>query len=160
MFLLTNDSLTVQVLDPIADRERLGTRYCTAGYIFQILDANHGELLTGPTYPDDFNTFDGQGIPDAFRLGPIQRPGASDGTALVIGVGVCDLEGDKVLEFCQWDISQTGNSLTFRTTQSFEEASLELERTVSLLDRTVRSETRLRNLAKRPLPFRWFPPPH
>jgi len=159
MYSLRNASLDVQVLDPIADQARLGTRYCTGGYIFQIEDAVHGGLLTGPTFPESFNTYDGQGIPDAFRLGPIQRPGASDGTALIIGVGLCDLEADKVLEFCHWDICLKGTSIHFRTEQSFLGTTLELERCVSLFGRTVRSETWLRNKGARTLPFRWFPHP-
>ena len=159
MFSMKNDVLRVQVLDPVADQSRLGTRYCTGGYVFQIEDAALGDLLAGPTFPDSFNTYDGQGIPDAFRLGPIQRPGASDGTALVIGVGLCDLEGDRVLEFCRWEVAQDATSLSFRTEQGFAEVRLELERRVSLLGRTVRSETWLRNRGGRPLPFRWFPHP-
>jgi len=159
MYSLTNASLEVSILDPIADQVRLGTRYCTGGYIFQIADAVHGDLLTGPTFPESFNTFDGQGIPDAFRLGPIQRPGASDGTALIIGVGICDLEADKVREFCRWEIEHDATSIRFRTQQTFETTTLELERCVSLNGRTVRSATTLRNTGKRPLPFRWFPHP-
>jgi hypothetical protein len=159
MYVLRNDSLEVQILDPIADQERLGTRYCTGGYIFQIRDAAHGDLLTGPTFPDSFNTFDGQGIPDAFKLGPIQRPGASDGTALIIGVGICDLEADQVREFCRWDVVADTTGIRFSTSQTFEQTVLELERHVSLNGRTVRSATWLRNRGKRPLPFRWFPHP-
>ncbi|MEC7281971.1 MAG: hypothetical protein VXU50_07875, partial [Verrucomicrobiota bacterium] len=66
VYTLQNEVLSVDVLDPVADRERFGTRYCTGGYIFQVTDANYGPLLSGPTYPDSFNTYDGQGIPDAF----------------------------------------------------------------------------------------------
>jgi hypothetical protein len=159
MYTLRNDSLTVSILDPVADRERLGTRYCTGGYIFQITDAEYGELLTGPTFPESFNTFDGQGIPDAFRLGPIEDPEATDGTSLIIGVGVCDLEADEVREFCTWAVSQTETEIRFRTEQVYGSTSLVLERVVSLHGRTVRSWTRLANRAARPLYFRWFPHP-
>jgi len=34
MFNLANDTLEVQLLDPIADRARFGVRYCTGGDIF------------------------------------------------------------------------------------------------------------------------------
>jgi hypothetical protein len=76
MFSLENHHLSVHVLDPENDRDRFGTRYNTGGYIFQIEDARHGPLLSGPTYPESFNTFDGQGIPDGFR-NPLRMPGSS-----------------------------------------------------------------------------------
>ena len=63
MYTLANDTLEVSILDPLADRERFDTRYCTGGYIFQISDTSHGDLLSGPTYPDDFDWFNGQGRP-------------------------------------------------------------------------------------------------
>ena len=56
-YYLGNDDLTVSILDPIADRERMGTRYCTGGYIFQAADRIHRYLMSGPTYPDSFNSF-------------------------------------------------------------------------------------------------------
>src|SRR4026208_1564929 len=74
MYTLTSEFLEVSILDPLADQERFGTRYCTGGYIFQIMDRRHGALLSGPTYPDSFNWFDGQGIPDAFNLSPLSEP--------------------------------------------------------------------------------------
>jgi hypothetical protein len=116
-------------------------------------------LLTGPTFPESFNTFDGQGIPDAFRLGPIEDPEVTDGTSLIIGVGVCDLEADVVREFCTWDVSQTETEIRFRSEQVYGSTSYVLERVVSLYERTVRSWTKLTNRAGRPLYFRWFPHP-
>ena len=71
MYSLKNESLEVSILDPLADQQRFGTRYCTGGYIFQVVDPKLGDLLSGPTYPDSFNVFDGQGIPDAFNLSPL-----------------------------------------------------------------------------------------
>ena len=99
MYTLQNDQLSVDVLDPIADVERFGTRYCTGGYIFQVTDAEKGPLLSGPTYPDSFNTFDGQGIPDAFNQSPLKDAKSSDTQALIIGIGLCDLEKNEVETF-------------------------------------------------------------
>jgi len=159
MFSLTNDALHVSVLDPVADQARFGTRYCTGGYIFQVTDSRLGDLLTGPTYPESFNTFDGQGIPDAFNLGPLREPAATDGQALVIGIGLCNLAADKVMEFCRWDVALAEQSISLRTAQAFGPFSLHLERTVSLKGRTVRSATVLANTGKRPIAMRWFPHP-
>ena len=47
MFNLANDTLEVQLLDPIVDRARFGVRYCTGGYIFQV-----HQLQIGPKFPD------------------------------------------------------------------------------------------------------------
>lgn len=159
MYSLKNASLNVSILDPIVDQERFGTRYCTGGYIFQISDVDHGDLLTGPTFPDSFNTYDGQGIPDAFRLGPVREPGATDGAALIIGTGLCDLEADQVLDFCRWDVAVKADSIGMRAEQAFGSVTLELERIVSLHGRTVRSATRLKNTGACSLPIRWFPHP-
>ncbi|MEM7030518.1 MAG: hypothetical protein AAF629_13190, partial [Chloroflexota bacterium] len=159
MYSLKNDTLEVQVLDPIADQARFGTRYCTGGYIFQINDAAQGPLLSGPTYPESFNTFDGQGIPDAFNRSPLRDPASTDPKALIIGVGICDLEADTVLEFCSWDVTQTDNSLQMKTTHQFQGYSLALERIVALHGRTVHSQIHLSSQGYGPVPITWFPHP-
>ena len=159
MFTLQNDFLEVSILDPIADQERFGTRYCTGGYIFQITDPQHGPLLSGPTYPDSFNWFDGQGIPDAFNNAPLRESLDASPIALVIGIGLCDLKANTVTEFCTWNIRQTTHEITFHTLQADQNFGLELTRTVTLNNRTVRSHTHLKNNGKRPIPMRWFPHP-
>ncbi len=159
MYTLANDELEVAILDPLSDQARFGTRYCTGGYIFQITDARHGPLLTGPTYPESFNWFDGQGIPDAFNLQPLREPLAADPLALIIGIGVCDVQHNQVKELCQWEVTSTSTTLCLRTAQAFQGFALELERTVQLSARTVRSTTRLRNTGRRAIPICWFPHP-
>lgn len=159
MYTLKNDVLDVSILDPIADQGRFGTRYCTGGYIFQIADTSKGELLTGPTYPESFNWFDGQGIPDAFNLSPLSDPKAPSATVLIIGIGLCDLAANKVESFCTWDVQQEPTQIQMRTKQQFQDFALELERTVTLHGHTVRSLTRLDNTGHWPIPIRWFPHP-
>jgi hypothetical protein len=158
MYSLKNDFLDVTLLDPVADQDRFGPRYCTGGYIYQITDAQAGPLLSGPTYPDNFNWFDGQGIPDAFNLGPLREPSA-DPLALIIGIGICDLQANEVKEFCLWDVTETETAITMQTSQTFHHYDLALERTVALSGRTVRSTTRLINTSRRAIPVRWFPHP-
>ena len=159
MYLLENDILRLRVLDPVADQERFGTRYCTGGYIFQLEDVRLGELLSGPTYPESFNTFDGQGIPDAFNLSPLKDPDEVKDTALILGIGLCDLKGNQVVEFCQWQVHQKERQIQFLTQHDFEGYGVTLVRRVELHNRTVRSYTRLANRGQRPLDLRWFPHP-
>ena len=158
MQILKNNQLTVEILDPEADRDRFGIRYCTGGYIFQIHDAAHGPLLSGPTYPESFNWFDGQGIPDAFNRAPLAGPDGGP-VVLIPGIGLCDTKAEVVTEFCRWRMTAGGDSIRFVTGHAFHDWKLELERTVSLAGRTVRSETAVRNNGENPLPIRWFPHP-
>lgn len=170
MLTLSNSFLTVEILDPVVDVAYMGARYCTGGYIYQVRDHahyaghthEHGPLLTGPTYPDSFNTFDGQGIPDAFNLNPLRAVGDSH-EALIIGVGLCELHPNyrknSVKTFCEWQIEAGADSLTFRTEQTHHDWALKLTRTVSLIGRTVRSFTLLQNTGTAAIPMRWFPHP-
>lgn len=159
MYTLRNDALEVQVLDPAADRERFGVRYCTGGYIYQVTDARLGPLMSGPTYPDSFNWFDGQGIPDAFNLGPLVEPGAPAHLPLIIGIGRCDTEANTILDLCAWQVEQLDAGVHMATRHEHGGFALELERTVTLRGRTVRSHTRLHNAGPRFVPMRWFPHP-
>lgn len=158
MLELRNESLRVELLHPNDDHARFGVRYCTGGYVFQVHDARHGPLLTGPTWPASFNWFDGQGIPDAFNLGPVHST-RELGHALVLGTGICDLPARKVLTFAHWRIDAAPGELRFTTQQAFEGTALTLERTVSLAGRTLRSRTALANTGSTFIPVRWFPHP-
>ena len=159
MYTLANHQLTVSVLDPVADQERMGTRYCTGGYIFQVADNKRGDLMSGPTYPDSFNVFDGQGIPDAFNLSPLREPFSTDPTGLIPGIGLCELKDRRVLEFCKWEVSHQADQVRMITEQHFQSYALRLERVVTLIERTVRSEIRVENLGQGFLNLRWFPHP-
>ena len=46
MYTLSNEQLTVSILNPLADQSRFGVRYCTGGYIFQISDAHFSSHQT------------------------------------------------------------------------------------------------------------------
>jgi len=169
MYSLSNSELTVSILNPIADRARLGSRYCTGGYIWQVSDARKGELLAGPEYPKEPNTFDGQGAPDFFIgvLGAEACP--LGGEVGVIGVGRVrrtspilpfDVRHNReVIEFVQWDVVQSGKSITMRTRTAFQEWAYALERTLRLDGRQLTSTTAIRNLGQGMLPVRWFPHP-
>lgn len=158
MYTLTGDSLEVSILDPVVDRERMGPRYCTAGYVFQIDDDNR-PLLSGPTYPDAFNWFDGQGIPDSFAPGALRSRRSPSEHALIPGIGVCDTNARTILEHCEWDVRAEERLIAFRTTQRWEGYSFALEREVSLSGRVVYSRTRVENLAPEQFAISWFPHP-
>lgn len=175
MLSLANDNLVVSVLDPVADQVRLGSRYCTGGYAYDVTDRRLGPITSGPGYPDEAYPpiFDGQGLPEAFHS--FYYPGC-EGAALntlpptgtpmlVIGVGIVpspasrDVRQMPVGEFCQWQVSQTATDLVMKTSQSFGEWALTLTRTLRLVNRTLISETRLENTGAAPIHFRWFPHP-
>lgn len=159
MFTLGNEQLEVTLLDPVADRERFGTRYCTGGYIFQVADRKLGNLMSGPTFPDSFNVFDGQGIPDAFSVNPPRIPEGGRDEVLIPGIGNCAVAERKVLEWCQWEVERQASQVRFSTRQVLGEASLELVRTVELHERSVRSHTHIKNGPKGGLQLRWYPHP-
>jgi len=156
---LKNDSLEVSIIDPVADQDRLGWRYCTGGYIWQVTDSKLGELMSGPVYPDVPGAYDGQGMPDSFFSIPLRDIGSTDSRGLIVGVGVCDLGTKEVLEFCNWQVEQTDNRICMTTTQAFGGYEFELERTVILSGRTVRSQTKINNRMAKALPISWFPHP-
>ncbi|MGD9932685.1 MAG: hypothetical protein AB7T37_03120 [Dehalococcoidia bacterium] len=161
MLWLRNDQLSVAVLDPrdAADHFRFGPRYCTGGYVFQVTDAAIGDLMSGPTYPESFNWFDGQGIPDSFNLGPLRTPEDGD-RALIIGTGLCDLAEKRIVEHPDWAVDEDDRgTLRFDVQQSHRDWRFGLERTVSLAGRTVQSWTRLENRGRAAIPVRWFPHP-
>lgn len=159
MYLLNNNKLEVKLLDPIADRDKFGVRYCTGGYIYQVSDPRFGNLLTGPTYPDSFNWFDGQGIPDAFNWAPLRAPDKDDSEVLILGIGLCDVLNKQVTQFCDWQIETAAQHIRFTTQQRFANYALQLVRTVSLHERTVRSHTQITNQGSDFIPINWFPHP-
>ena len=170
--ILENPALRVSVLDPVADVERLGTRYCAAGYIFQVRDVTldkdllaipdqleRDEAAThGRVWDDGFNVSDGQGIPDSFRGHGMAQ--TSDG--LVLGVGLCT--GKTVNEWASWEVTRpTPQSLLFTTTQSgpyghLSDASVRIERELQLHNRTLISRTRLQSLSGT-ISIQWYPHP-
>lgn len=159
MYTLANNHLSVDILDPLEDQHRFGTRYCTGGYIFQITDALQGPLLSGPTYPESFNTFDGQGIPDSFNHIPLRHPAKIDPHALILGIGTCDLIENAITELCTWQIEASTTSACFTTKHTFGPYCIELTRKVSLHNRSVTSHTEVCNQSAIFVPINWFPHP-
>jgi len=170
MYRLQNDQLTVAILDPLADRARLGSRYCSGGYIYQVTDAQKGELLSGPQYPDpEPNVFDGQGAPDMFFTPLLPGPVALGGEAGCIGVGRVrrtsaqepfDVRyNPEVSEYVVWDVEQGADSITMRTQHAFYHWAYALTRFVRLDGRRLFSRTSIVSQGEAVLPVRWFAHP-
>lgn len=170
MYTLQNDSLSVSILDPAVDRNRLGSRYCVGGYIWQITDPDHGELLTGPQYPKPYpDTFDGQGAPDMFFT-PLGAEEVAVGDVVgVIGVGevrrTSEIEpfsvryNPEVSEFLDWEVDASDTAITMHTTHTFQDWSYRLTRRVTLSERTIDSVTEIESSGSTILPVRWFAHP-
>ena len=161
MFHLGNDELTLTLLDPVDDADRLGTRYVSGGYIYQVDDATLGPLFSGPVYPDDPPpVFDGQGIPEAFRV----TTEAVDGQNIVFGNSIIVDDGSRgrikeVVERCRWRVDHEETQIRMSTTQRFGDMALSLHRGVSLAGRQITSTTRVQNIGSAPLPLMWFAHP-
>jgi hypothetical protein len=175
MLTLSNDQLEVSILDPVQDQNRLGSRFCVGGYVYEVADRRTGVITSGPGYPDEVYppVFDGAGLPESFtsRLWPgYDKVGLHTlpdvGTRmLVIGVGLVDAVAPErmrvmpVQEFCPWTITRSPTSIRMTTGQQLAGWALELTRDVALINRTLISETTLRNTGQEAIHLRWFPHP-
>lgn len=161
MLYLGNDELRLAVLDPLAEEDRLGTRYVSGGYIYQVEDTRLGPLVSGPAYPDERPpVFDGQGLPEAFR----DSLDGLDGQCLRIGNAIVEASGEgsrgaTVIERCHWRIEPQEARLGMSTTQRFADWEFHLYRDVALDGRQVISSTRIENCGAAALPLRWFAHP-
>ncbi len=170
MLALEGDGLSVSVLDPFAEVARLGSRYCSGGYVWQVTDERHGELLAGPCYPEpEPPPFDGQGAPEVFELALGQHAAAVGDEVYVLGVGRVRRESPvrpfhvrdnpTVTERAQWDVDVTRSSLRATTSAEFRSFALDLVRTLEVSGRTLTSTTSVTNRGAPTLPLRWFAHP-
>ena len=89
MILLSNDGLSVTLLDPERDQDRMGPRFCTGGYIYQVEDHDLGPLLSGPEYPTERpSVINGQGLPEVFQFTCYADENEVPEKKLIIGVGL------------------------------------------------------------------------
>jgi hypothetical protein len=165
MLHIANAELTVDLLDPVAEHAHLGPRFCWGAYIWQIHDQHVGDLLTGPEWPKpDPIPRNGQGLPESFRHSTMTgQPLLWDGPiGLAPGAGQLsrDAEGNvSVTQPCQWESELTPTQAIFRTAQTVGHWSYEIERTIALEGRHLRSTSRLTNRGRTPLKFEWFAHP-
>jgi hypothetical protein len=170
LYYLRNQHLTVTVLDPVADRDRFGPRFCTGGYIYQVEDAKYGPLFSGPEFPAERPAaVNGQGLPEVFQFTLFADERDMEEEKLIIGVGIVDkrdshlpyhlFTNSQTKEFCTWQVEQSENLIRMKTAQAYKKWSLQLNKEVGLFQRTLTSYTRLRNTGAAPVPFRWFAHP-
>ena len=170
MILLSNDSLSVTLLDPERDRDRMGPRFCTGGYIYQVEDHDLGPLLSGPEYPTERpSVINGQGLPEVFQYTCYTEEKEVPEKKLIIGVGLVENQQrhtatqlhfqSRVEQFCRWDIKKNAEFVAMETEQNYAGWELRLRRVVSLAGRVLTSKVILENTGTIELPFRWFAHP-
>lgn len=165
MITLANAELSLQLIDPVADRDRLSSRYCWGGYIWQVFDAAGQALVTGPEWPNSTpRPFNGQGLPESFRFrrrsGEALTWNGREGVHLGGGrLGLDDKGEAVVVEPCVWTLERATDRLTFRTEQRMLGYDTALTREIQLRGRTIHSISRLTNRAGQPLSLEWFPHP-
>ena len=165
---LNNDVLSVHLIDPVSDFDRLGPRFCTGGYIYQVDKKGVGPLLAGPYYPaENPPVSDGQGLPEVFQA-TLLKDDISDGDPIIIfGVGLIKFhhdihemrKKDAILEFCKWDVELNSEFVRMTTVFSHDQWSYKMTRQVLLNKNSVNINTKLHNLSKIEMPFRWFAHP-
>jgi len=170
MININSNNLSVSLLDPREDIDKLGSRYCTGGYIWQIKDGSGHSLLSGPHFPAlTPPVFDGQGMPEVFEI-PLGGGDESVGAEVcVIGVGTVKKtsgiepfhprNNPQVITFCSWDIEHGDNYAVMSTKQSYRDKSIELKREVRVDGKQVVSITNVKNTGESEITLRWFSHP-
>jgi len=161
MLEVSNGELRVEFLDPETDRAHLGPRFAWGGYIWQVHDRTAGPLLTGPEWPSPTPLpFNGQGAPESFRHRT--RGGApltwNGPRGVACGAGEIAEDGGalRVVTPCAWSATQFSCGARWRTRQAAAGFDYQLERTVELFGRELRSTSRLTNHGGAPLALEWF----
>jgi len=170
MITINNAALSVTLLDPAADSDKNGSRYCHGGYIWQVYDNAGRPLLSGPHYPNPAPPpFDGQGIPEVFET-PLGSDGATVGSDVcVIGVGLVrkssgiepfhPRNNPRVTLPCSWNIERGDDWAVMTATQRFGGKSITLKREIRLDGNRVESINTVNNTGLTDVCLRWFAHP-
>jgi hypothetical protein len=170
MFILKNNELCVEIIDPKKDRKLLGSRYCTGGYIYQVKDVKKGNLFSGPQFPNpNFDVFHGQGAPEVFVIALNQERCNIGEDVFVLGVGAVTKtspiapfhvrDNPVVKEFCIWEINEKKDSIEMTSKCVFNRWKFIINKRVTLNDRKIVSQTNISNNSELDIPIRWFAHP-
>lgn len=169
MLTLANTTLKVHLLHPIEDQERLGTRYCHGGYVWQVEDAVVGPLLSGPDFPEEPDRFNGQGLPEVFTGAWGEDGAVAGGVVALTGIGEVEFttgeipfdpaDNPHVITPCTWKVAMKPESATFTTHQALGDLGCRLVRSVTLADRCLKIGSHLTNTGRGAIPLRWFAHP-
>lgn len=164
MLHLANDTLRIEVLDPTADADRLGPRFCAGAYGWQVHDVVAGPLLSGPEGPEPQpDPFNGHGLPEACRDRPRSGPPwlwqGDEGFAPGVGTLGRGPEGIVITRPATWHLDLGPTRAEFRTRHSAAGYTAELQRTLELVNRILHSRSRLTNLGREAMTLEWFAHP-
>lgn len=164
MLTLANDQLRIDVLDPTANADLLGPRFCAGAFVWQIHDAAAGPLLSGPEGPEARpDPFNGHGLPEACR--DRARSGQSwlwegdEGFAPGVGTLGKGPDGVVITQPGTWHLDIGPTRAEFRSRHVAAGYAAELTRTLTLEGRTLRSHSRLTNTGRKPMELEWFAHP-
>lgn len=170
MFLLRNDFLRVEILDPARDRDKLGSRYCAGGYIWSAADARGRALFAGPFHPGATTGFDGQGAPEVFETVLGENEARVGDGVCVPGVGLVRRDSPVepfhardnpvVTRFADWTVEEPSTEeIRMHARQEFRETRLDITRIVRIRGESLESRTDLGYAGEHPLALRWFAHP-
>jgi len=168
MFTIRSRSLEACVLDPVADRARMGGRYCWGGYCNRVRDSEGRELMSGPEFPELPSAFNGEGIPEVFRFDDKHEHRLltidETGNGMIIGCGLARVDPVKwsslgdVVEPCTWEVASDDARIEMRTAQAYADWACNVTRVLRLDGRTLYSETVLENTGKE-FTLQWYAHP-
>ena len=163
-FILENEFLRVELIDPNGDALHLFSRFNHCGYIKSVFDKKQRRQLLSSAQAE-FHPFHGEGFPDEFEMPVGYDEAEENGLFLKLGVG---LEIKKTfIPYTNWDmhkIAETAktsvfvgrNKITFTQSTAYNGYAYEYEKTISLDGSEISISHNLRNTCEKDLLTLWY----